>query len=138
MSLTPQQQDIGYSGKEMTLQARLRALVDLFASAQVPVAVSPDVMGELWRKLMLNCAYNAISAIAQQPYGRMAALPEIRALQRAVVHEVVAVARAAGRPMHPHPGAAARDCSLWADAVARCGSALRSGRNCRAATRRPA
>jgi 2-dehydropantoate 2-reductase len=53
-------------------------------------------MGELWSKLMVNCAYNAISAIAQQPYGRMAALPAIREVQRAVVHEVVALAAAEG------------------------------------------
>ena len=51
---------------------------------------------ELWSKLLVNCAYNAISGLAQQPYGKMAALPEIVHLQRAVVHEVVAVAQAEG------------------------------------------
>ena len=91
--------DLVIGSKDAALQARLRALVDLFASAQVPVAVSPDVMGELWRKLMLNCAYNAISAIAQQPYGRMTALAEIRAVMREVVEEVVAVARADGQSL---------------------------------------
>jgi 2-dehydropantoate 2-reductase len=89
--------DLVIGAKDAALQARLQAVVDLFASAQVPVVVSADVMGELWRKLMLNCAYNAISAIAQQPYGRMAALPEIRALMREVVQEVVAVAQADGQ-----------------------------------------
>jgi 2-dehydropantoate 2-reductase len=56
-------------------------------------------MGELWRKLMVNCAYNAVSGLTQQPYGRMAALPAIVYLQQAVVREVVAVAQAAGQPM---------------------------------------
>ncbi len=79
--------------------ARLQAVVDLFASAQVPVRISADVIGELWSKLMVNCAYNAISGLSQQPYGRMAALPAIRELQRSVVQEVVAVAQAAGRAM---------------------------------------
>jgi 2-dehydropantoate 2-reductase len=74
----------------------LQALVDLFASAQVPVRVSPDVMAELWSKLMVNCAYNAISGLAQQPYGRFAAVAAVRELQQAVVHEVVALARAEG------------------------------------------
>ncbi|MBI5258188.1 MAG: 2-dehydropantoate 2-reductase [Burkholderiales bacterium] len=78
---------------------RLQAVVALFASAGVSVRISPDVMGELWRKLLVNCAYNAISALAQQPYGRMVALPEIRALQQAVVQEVVAVAQAEGQPL---------------------------------------
>ena len=78
---------------------RLQAVVDLFSPAGVPVRLSPDVMAELWRKLMVNCAYNAISALSQLPYGRMAALPAIRDLQQAVVREVVAVAQAEGQPL---------------------------------------
>ena len=31
--------------------------------------VSADVVAELWSKLMVNCAYNAISGLAQAPYG---------------------------------------------------------------------
>lgn len=84
---------------DAALSARLQRVVDLFASAQVAMRVSPDVIGELWRKLMVNCAYNAVSALTRQPYGRMAALPAVVELQRAVVHEVVAVARAAGQAM---------------------------------------
>jgi len=78
------------------MAARLQGLVDLFATAKVPVRISADVMAELWSKLMVNCAYNAISGLAQMPYGRMAAMPAIRELQRAVVAEVVAVAAADG------------------------------------------
>jgi 2-dehydropantoate 2-reductase len=85
-----QAQDAGH-------QQRLQAVVDLFATAQVPVRIAPDVMGELWSKLMVNCAYNAISGLAQLPYGRMAALPAIVEVQRAVVREVVAVAQAEGQ-----------------------------------------
>ncbi len=77
-------------------RARLQAVADLFAGAGVPVRVSPTVMVELWSKLMVNCAYNAISGLAQLPYGRMAALPEVKAVMRTVVHEVVAVAQAEG------------------------------------------
>jgi len=82
--------------REPALARQLQRVVDLMASADVPVTVSADVRAELWSKLLVNCAYNAISALAQQPYGRMAALPEIVQLQRAVVHEVVAVAHAEG------------------------------------------
>ena len=78
------------------LGATLQALADLFASAEVPVRVSQDVMAELWSKLMVNCAYNAISGLAQQPYGHLAALAPIRELQQAVVREVVALAAAEG------------------------------------------
>lgn len=91
------------------LQQRLQAVVDMFALAQVPVRVSPDVMGELWRKLMVNCAYNAISAVSQMPYGQMAALPVIREVQLAVVREVVAVAQALGQHMALDAALAAMD-----------------------------
>jgi 2-dehydropantoate 2-reductase len=82
---------------------RLRALAEFFGAAQVPVRISDDVMAELWSKLMVNCAYNAISGLAQANYGSLAALPEIRALQEAVVHEVCAVAAADGvnLPLEP-------------------------------------
>jgi 2-dehydropantoate 2-reductase len=78
---------------------RLQAVVDLLRSAEVPVTISPNVMGELWNKLMVNCAYNAVSALTQLPYGTMAGVPDVLALQRAVVREVVAVARAEGIAM---------------------------------------
>jgi 2-dehydropantoate 2-reductase len=81
---------------DAALAARLQALVDFFATAQVPVRISADVMAELWSKLMVNCAYNAISGIAQANYGRLAALDEVRRLQETVVREVVAVAEAEG------------------------------------------
>ena len=81
---------------EPALAARLQGLVELFATAGVPVRISADVMAELWSKLMVNCAYNAISGLAQMPYGRVAAMPAIRELQRAVLAEVVAVAAADG------------------------------------------
>lgn len=80
-------------------QQLLHAVVELFATAQVPVRISADVMGELWSKLMVNCAYNAISGLAQLPYGQMAALPAIVEVQRAVVREVVAVAQADGQSL---------------------------------------
>jgi 2-dehydropantoate 2-reductase len=84
---------------DAALQPKLQAIVQLFASADVPVKVSPDVMAELWSKLLLNCAYNAISGLAQLPYGVMAAVPQVLELQRAVVREVVAVAQADGVPL---------------------------------------
>ena len=74
----------------------LQTLVDFFAGAMVPVRIVPDVAVELWAKLLVNCAYNAISALAQMPYAKLAALPDIVELQQAIVHEVIAVAAAAG------------------------------------------
>jgi 2-dehydropantoate 2-reductase len=76
--------------------APLQALADFFAACDVPVRISADVTAELWSKLMVNCAYNAISGLAQASYSALAALPQVRALQHAVVAEVVALAAAEG------------------------------------------
>jgi 2-dehydropantoate 2-reductase len=81
---------------DAALGERLAALVAFFATAGVEVRVSVDVVAELWSKLMVNCAYNAISALAQASYGEMVELAPIRELQRTVVGEVVAVAAASG------------------------------------------
>jgi len=82
--------------REPAVAAMLRELVELFAPAGVTVTISADVMAELWSKLLVNCAYNAISALAQAPYARLAALPAIRELQQGIVREVVALAQAEG------------------------------------------
>ena len=81
------------------LRARLQDIAALFGTAGVPVQVSDTVMDELWAKLLVNCAYNAISALTQQPYGVMAAQAPIRELQEALVREVLAVAQASGRAL---------------------------------------
>jgi 2-dehydropantoate 2-reductase len=75
---------------------RLEALASLFARAEVPCRVSDDVEADLWMKLIINCAYNAISALSRARYGRMAASPWVRDVMRQVVEEAVAVGRVAG------------------------------------------
>ena len=74
----------------------LQALVELFATAGIAVTCSEDVRAELWSKLMVNCAYNALSALGHAHYARIAGLPEVRALQQSIVQEVVEVAAAEG------------------------------------------
>lgn len=71
-------------------------VVALFAQAGVPVQVSPNVAGALWAKLIVNCAYNALSAITQLPYGRLVEGEGIAQAMQDVVSECLAVARAAG------------------------------------------
>jgi 2-dehydropantoate 2-reductase len=66
------------------------------AAAGVPTDISPNVRGALWMKLILNCAYNAVSAIAQKPYGENVQGVGIRDVMRDVVDECLAVARADG------------------------------------------
>ena len=77
-------------------QKTLNEIVVLFDSAQVPVQISQNVMAELWSKLMINCAFNAISGLAQIQYEKLAALESVRSTQVALVREVIAVAHADG------------------------------------------
>ena len=69
-------------------------IVALFARAGVPVELSDNVLGALWGKLLLNCGYNAISAITDIPYGRMVTLPGIARTVHDAVAECLAVAAA--------------------------------------------
>ena len=72
------------------------ALAEAFIAAGVPAEVSTNVRGALWAKLILNCAYNAVSAITQLPYGQTVPGVGIQDLMRDVVAECLAVAKAEG------------------------------------------
>jgi 2-dehydropantoate 2-reductase len=80
------------------LNERIKAWLE---PAGVPVTISSNVDRELWGKLVVNCAYNALSAITQLPYGEMIRGPGIREVMRDVVEETLAVAKASGIEMAP-------------------------------------
>jgi len=73
----------------------------LFARANVSCRISGNIEGELWTKLVWNCALNAVSALGHAKYGPLAASPDAWKVVETAVYEVLAVARAAG--IHP-PG----------------------------------
>lgn len=72
------------------------AIAAAFGAAGVPVEISDNVAGALWAKLIVNCAYNALSAITQLPYGRLVQSAGVTAVMSEVVDECLAVARASG------------------------------------------
>jgi 2-dehydropantoate 2-reductase len=76
--------------------ARSEQVAHALVAAGIPTVVSANVRGALWAKLIINCAYNAISAIAQQPYGQNVQGAGIWDVMRDVVNECVAVAQADG------------------------------------------
>ncbi len=71
-------------------------IVALFARGGVPVQPSDNVAGALWGKLLLNCGYNALSAITDIPYGRLVTLPGMARSVHDAVAECLAVAAALG------------------------------------------
>jgi 2-dehydropantoate 2-reductase len=74
----------------------LNDIAAFFAKASIPVRISDNIEGELWLKLTLNCAYNAISALTHSNYGRLLATSQARAIMRDVVEEIQTVARTKG------------------------------------------
>jgi len=75
------------------------AVAQALIGAGVPTEISDNVRGALWAKLILNCAYNAVSAITQLPYGKTVAGAGIQDVMRDVVAECLAVAQAEGVPV---------------------------------------
>jgi 2-dehydropantoate 2-reductase len=68
---------------------------ETFSRAKIPCRISDNIEGELWTKLIWNCALNAISALGQARYGQIAESTEARKVVATAVEEVLAVARAA-------------------------------------------
>ena len=77
-------------------KSELAQIAATFTRAGVPCRVSADITGELWEKLIMNCAYNAISALSRTKYGRIARDPGTIEVMKRVVNEAVAVGNAAG------------------------------------------
>ena len=75
---------------------RSSEVADMFVSAGIPVEISDNIQGVLWTKLIVNCAYNALSAITTLPYGKLVQHTGVEQVLRDVVDECLAVAAKAG------------------------------------------
>ncbi len=70
-------------------------LANLFVRAGISCGISDNIEGELWLKLLCNCALNAISALGHARYGDIAQNIDAKQLMEDIVDEVLAVARKA-------------------------------------------
>ncbi len=77
-------------------ESKLEEVAATFTRTGVPCRISENVTAELWEKLIVNCAYNAVSALARAKYGRIAQDPGMIELMKSVIIEAVAVGDAAG------------------------------------------
>src|SRR5213596_1626949 len=75
--------------------ARTTKVADAFIRAGISCRISDNIEGELWLKLLRNCALNAISALGHARYGQIARSDDAKKLMEQIVDEVLAVARAA-------------------------------------------
>ena len=74
----------------------LAKIATTFTRAGVPCRISENITAELWEKLIMNCAYNALSALSRAKYGRIARDPGTIEVMKRVINEAVAVGCAAG------------------------------------------
>jgi len=100
-----------------TPSSRALAVAQLFERATVPGRAEADVRVAMWDKFVLNCAYNAISALTGSRYGPMIDAPDVRTLMRRIIGECVAVAHAEGVPIS--------DTDAQYEAAIRLGEAMR-------------
>lgn len=77
-------------------ESELAEVAAIFTRAGVPCRISNNITVELWEKLTMNCAYNAISALSRTKYGRIAQDHGTVETMKRVVIEAVAVGKAAG------------------------------------------
>ncbi|MFN7999046.1 MAG: 2-dehydropantoate 2-reductase [Bryobacteraceae bacterium] len=75
---------------------KIAALARMFENAEVPCRVSGRVQEDLWAKMIMNCAFNAISALGRSRYLPMVRFQPVRDLMQMVITEAVSVAQAEG------------------------------------------
>src|ERR671923_1083461 len=74
---------------------RTAQLANIFVRAGISCRISDNIEGELWLKLLCNCALNAISALGNERYGEIVQNAAAKQLMQDIVDEVLAVAGAA-------------------------------------------
>jgi 2-dehydropantoate 2-reductase len=72
-----------------------------FERAGVKCRISENIEGDLWAKLVWNCAGNAVTALGRASYGQVAGSEFGRQVLMAAAQETIAVARAAGVTLPP-------------------------------------
>ena len=71
-------------------------LAQMLQAAGIPTTIAGDIATVQWTKLITNCAFNALSAVAAISYGPMLEVEGARDVVASAVQEAAAVARACG------------------------------------------
>ena len=77
-------------------QPDVEPLAAMFEHADIPCSISEHIEVELWTKMAMNCAYNAISALTRSQYGRIIRFEPLRVIMQRAIAETVAVAHGEG------------------------------------------
>jgi len=76
------------------ISPRVRQVQEAFNQAGIPHETPEDMIRALWWKFMINVGMNQASAAMRAPYGVFQKSDEARSLMRALMEEVIALARA--------------------------------------------
>lgn len=92
-----------------SISERIKKVADIFEkSGLIPVVISDNVTGLIWKKLMGNISINAICALTHIRNGQILDFEEMAEVSRLAVMETAAVARAKGIVMDYDPWETAR------------------------------
>lgn len=93
----------GVAGKETVIgeldgrsTERVQRIVAAMNAAGLLTEVSPNIMGTMWDKLLINVAGGALTAITRLTYGGLYSLPVLEECGLAAIAEAMQVARANG------------------------------------------
>lgn len=75
---------------------RLNRVAEIFQSAGIRGLATTDLRDEIWYKLLINCGLNPVAALTRLPTPLMNKNPDIIALRKAVMLEVMEIALACG------------------------------------------
>ena len=78
------------------ISPRVKRVQGLFNRAGIAYETPPDMLRMLWWKFMINVGMNQSSAVMRAPYGQFQKIPEAQELMKALMLEVISIARSAG------------------------------------------
>ena len=81
----------------------LEPLATMFRQADIPCVITDDIATAQWTKMVMNCAWNALSALTRAQYGRVVNSEAVRDFGFRAIAETVAVARAEGVALSEQP-----------------------------------
>ncbi|HEX2022306.1 MAG TPA: 2-dehydropantoate 2-reductase [Candidatus Thermoplasmatota archaeon] len=86
-------------GSPYNEHARAAEIVASLQSAGLDAEFSPRILGEVWAKVVVNCAINPLTAITGLRNGALLQVPALRELMQRAAEEAIDVARAEGAPL---------------------------------------
>jgi 2-dehydropantoate 2-reductase len=89
---------IGHSGKQ-SKSLKLEKAADMFTQSGLQTYVVDDVQSIIWSKLLLNVAYNGLTAVTRLKNGEVVLIEDGQEIVRDLVEEALSVAKAQGIPL---------------------------------------